>query len=991
MADVTITMPQNGTDTYTLQTGIRYIILDPGGENNFPQQCEGHLHLNLPSGAFVCYSITGDLNPIGARLDIFTQQNPDLDNYRDAGLTGNFSQSGILSNHVYLWFRADCTTPTSGFRMELYITPNVVTGLNFSFDSSQVPHTVTASWGDAPSQHKWRVVYGRDNAIQKDTVVTTPSVTFPAEFSSCCCHTFKVWNYFHDSVQSCLNQSSNWCPPAPPPEPCDLHVYNIRLQHTSVRSALFTWNDAYREADRWNVHIEGYGHENDYLLDTLVFQRRLEVYDLEPLSQYRITIMDTIPFIADMDTCYKFTMNFGTDCDYDVYNIRHFNITDTSAQISWMDTNNSSRWWVVYTVDDGLSYDTIETRSTGVTLTGLPPGTRCRYSIQSNSTSIDHAVGLPFCYQIFATKQENFCGAWDKLTLAAVERFSAGTRGNPSLYYSEGQGAIDTNVNAYDPRTGNLLPVVCPGFSSSIRIGNWYGSFSRPVDQLIYRLEVDTSKTNLIGFWYSAVLQAFGHDHESEPKFRFRILDNRFRPINEECYAFDYVADTRLGWNRADDSVIWKDWTQIGINLNPFHGQTILIELTTFDCTHGGHYGYARVAFECIKTGMTLEGCGLNPDITLTAPYGFSYAWFDQSRPGDTLSKDRVYVTQDEGHFICRMNTIGQTNDNCAFNMHCDAFHRFPYARYSKRYEREMQCHRVYQFDNESIITKDEEHQRLTDIKIKNVEWDFDDGWHSLQWHPIHGFAPGWHWVKLKATMDDGICSETIIDTFYVPPVCTDTIFTSLCSEDCYTLFDTVVCEPGWYERDSALHYRYLHLDKEQTAEAILFITPQEVPPQGSDIFIEDASVNGDYRKWYIDYQLQDHDAKSFYYSYPIGKDSMHVKLVVESVGGCKDSAVAYAYSHQVSLYVPNVFTPNLEGENSHFGIYGSNILSAEVVIYKRNGDWVCTFDGLTEKWDGTKDGIELPQESYVYLIHYTTIQAPREVHTKKGSVLLLR
>jgi gliding motility-associated-like protein len=71
-------------------------------------------------------------------------------------------------------------------------------------------------------------------------------------------------------------------------------------------------------------------------------------------------------------------------------------------------------------------------------------------------------------------------------------------------------------------------------------------------------------------------------------------------------------------------------------------------------------------------------------------------------------------------------------------------------------------------------------------------------------------------------------------------------------------------------------------------------------------------------------------------------------------------------------IWIPNVFTPSLEGNNL-FRVVSDNVTEMTVSIYRRQGDWICSFDGLTEGWDGTKEGRRCPEGTYVYFIRYKT------------------
>jgi hypothetical protein len=36
-----------------------------------------------------------------------------------------------------------------------------------------------------------------------------------------------------------------------------------------------------------------------------------------------------------------------------------------------------------------------------------------------------------------------------------------------------------------------------------------------------------------------------------------------------------------------NSTIIWKDWTTVGVDIAPYHGEDIKIRLTTYDCKDG--------------------------------------------------------------------------------------------------------------------------------------------------------------------------------------------------------------------------------------------------------------------------------------------------------------------------------------------------------------------------------------------------------------------
>ena len=115
-------------------------------------------------------------------------------------------------------------------------------------------------------------------------------------------------------------------------------------------------------------------------------------------------------------------------------------------------------------------------------------------------------------------------------------------------------------------------------------------------------------------------------------------------------------------------------------------------------------------------------------------------------------------------------------------------------------------------------------------------------------------------------------------------------------------------------------------------------------------------------------------------------------ELKVYNPQGCDTTYFHSIRVEPVKLKIPNVFTPNLQGENNRFRIFcNQDILSAKVEIFNRWGEKICHFDGLKESWDGKYNGIPCQQGTYVYKIAYTTTDTPYSENILFGSITLVR
>ncbi len=87
------------------------------------------------------------------------------------------------------------------------------------------------------------------------------------------------------------------------------------------------------------------------------------------------------------------------------------------------------------------------------------------------------------------------------------------------------------------------------------------------------------------------------------------------------------------------------------------------------------------------------------------------------------------------------------------------------------------------------------------------------------------------------------------------------------------------------------------------------------------------------------------------------------------------------------SVFIPNSFTPNGDGVNDAFKVYGE-YLSAELSIFNQWGELIFRGNGRNG-WNGLHKGVLQPRGVYVYLVN---IQLDNEeFKTKKGNINLIR
>lgn len=91
-------------------------------------------------------------------------------------------------------------------------------------------------------------------------------------------------------------------------------------------------------------------------------------------------------------------------------------------------------------------------------------------------------------------------------------------------------------------------------------------------------------------------------------------------------------------------------------------------------------------------------------------------------------------------------------------------------------------------------------------------------------------------------------------------------------------------------------------------------------------------------------------------------------------------------------FYVPNVFTPNGDGENDSFIYDGDYYQDFSIQIFNQWGRNIYESDDPERYWDGTFEGREVPEGVYVYLITFRgTHPSYDQIFSRSGSVTVVR
>ncbi len=91
-------------------------------------------------------------------------------------------------------------------------------------------------------------------------------------------------------------------------------------------------------------------------------------------------------------------------------------------------------------------------------------------------------------------------------------------------------------------------------------------------------------------------------------------------------------------------------------------------------------------------------------------------------------------------------------------------------------------------------------------------------------------------------------------------------------------------------------------------------------------------------------------------------------------------------------LFVPTAFSPNGDGKNDIFQIYGNNILTYDMRVFDKWGELIFVSNDLTTSWDGTYRDQPVEQDVYTWKIIYTGQSSNGTIsQLKEGSVTVLK
>jgi len=112
--------------------------------------------------------------------------------------------------------------------------------------------------------------------------------------------------------------------------------------------------------------------------------------------------------------------------------------------------------------------------------------------------------------------------------------------------------------------------------------------------------------------------------------------------------------------------------------------------------------------------------------------------------------------------------------------------------------------------------------------------------------------------------------------------------------------------------------------------------------------------------------------------------------VIITSPEGCSSLDSLYIeVNANGNIYVPNVFSPNGDGNNDIFYVHGNGIKHFNLMVFNRWGQNIFESNDVDRGWDGTLNGKELNQGVFVYSLKVELYN--NEIIKKTGNITLLK
>jgi gliding motility-associated-like protein len=151
---------------------------------------------------------------------------------------------------------------------------------------------------------------------------------------------------------------------------------------------------------------------------------------------------------------------------------------------------------------------------------------------------------------------------------------------------------------------------------------------------------------------------------------------------------------------------------------------------------------------------------------------------------------------------------------------------------------------------------------------------------------------------------------------------------------------------------------------------------------------LEARNFQGATYSWSPKFQLSNYNERKTNFN---GADPVEYLIDIKTPAGCKATdTLSILIFQEDDVFVPDVFTPNNDGQNDYFfPFYTRNIKLEYFKIFNRWGNLIYNSSSPKPGWDGTYNGLAQPIGAYVWVLEAVDL-AGKKIR-KKGNFMLLK
>ena len=331
---------------------------------------------------------------------------------------------------------------------------------------------------------------------------------------------------------------------------------------------------------------------------------------------------------------------------------------------------------------------------------------------------------------------------------------------------------VHTDTSKRDSLSNYTLRCIPQGKSSSVRLGCAYGSYY--CQAIAYNILVDTSLSDMLRIDFATVMYNPGHPVSQGPRMYLEIIDNNtgaqagfmnFTVASPS--ASGSATNLNLSWIPGiSNGYEYLDWNPVGINISHFHGRSITLRITTFNCGQGAmaHCGYAYYTVDYGNMALTtIPIVAKSNDITFHAPDGFmKYEWRLDNSPStifDSLQTVAIPIGQT---FTCTMTDYhGNTKV-----IHSKSAPRRPHSDFTYIISHPDANTNIINLTNLSTLIDTTTQTPLAELE--DFHWIIDTNNLCYQLNPVFEVDTGWHTVSLITKSGSTAMSDTMTRNIYV-------------------------------------------------------------------------------------------------------------------------------------------------------------------------------------------------------------------------------